>query len=393
MVPARPVSEPSPPPAGRTARTGRCGPRTALLGALLVLVAGCTAGSLPAVAAPGSAGASVTAPTGTAAKAPAPAATTPDPSTAGRTSGPPAGSTGPDTPAPTTTAPTPGGCDPAAACLRAGPAHRLAAGLLAGGSGLVAAGRPGILFAVDDHPGTAEIVAIDTGGRLVQRMPVAGLDAANAEALTAGRCPSGAGRCLYVGDIGDNSAARDSVVVSVLAEPDPLRRVREPLPARHWSYRYADGPHNAEAMVLSPDGDLVVITKSARSGSGAMPAHRIYRGAPGGGVLALVRSFRPPEPVVPLQSALVGTVVTDAGYDGRRLLLLTYDEIIEYRAPTRDADPQDFPSWPHAPVPAPRLIQSEGIAADLHDCGYSVLSEAGPFGDDASLATVSCLPR
>ena len=143
-------------------------------------------------------------------------------------------------------------------------------------------------------------------------------------------------------------------------------------------------------MVL-PDGSMLVLTKSAPDAtSGQVPAHRIYRATAGGAVLTYLSAYRPPDPATAAQSLFTGTVVTDASYTAGRMLLLTYDEVIEYLAPTPGADPAGFPSWPHHELPAPAMIQSEGITADLTGCGYQVTSEEGPGGSRAALAGVAC---
>jgi hypothetical protein len=144
-------------------------------------------------------------------------------------------------------------------------------------------------------------------------------------------------------------------------------------------------------MVIRDNGSVVVITKPAGSTPGTKaPPHRIYSGSPGGGTLRFTEAFHPPKPLVRLQSLFTGTVVTDASYSDGRTLLLTYDQVIEYRAPTPGADPATFPHWPSARLPAPTMIQPEGITADISGCGYEVTSEQGPGGMRSALSTVTC---
>ena len=239
---------------------------------------------------------------------------------------------------------------------------------------------PGLFFVVDDATGTDMVAAIDAAGKVVSRIRVDGMDAGNAEALSVARC--GAGSCLYVGDIGDNAAARDDITVYRMPEP---ARGDTSATAEAWPYRYPDGAHNAESMIA--DGDRIVIITKPDEGKAA---HRIYTGPAGGGELALVRTFRPPAPEHPLQSAFTGTVATDASFDGHRVLLLTYDQVISYRAPAGPADPADFPTWPHEELPMPGLDQAEGITGLADGCGYAVASEAGPLGAESALALVRC---
>ena len=271
-----------------------------------------------------------------------------------------------------------------------GPTADLPVGVAPGASGIAAAPTPGNWYVVDDARNTSEVVEVTASGKLVRRVPIADMSARNAEALAEGRCAGSAGRCLFVGDIGDNASQRDDVVVYEATLSNLKLFSGAPVPAAAWHYTYPDGPHNAEAMVVAPSGTLVIITKSAPDQAGHVPPHRIYRGEGGGGQLTFVAQFTPPNPLVPLQSLLTGTVVTDASYDGKRLLLLTYDEVVVYTAPTANVDPAGFPTWPRRAWPHPPLVQTEGIAGLGDGCGYIVASEEGPGGTQAALASVSC---
>lgn len=279
-------------------------------------------------------------------------------------------------------------------CYLVAGTHQLPAGVAPESSGIAASGTvPSAFFVVDDGhgPGVSRIEAVRQDGSLLADLTIAGMSARNPEALSAGPCGSRAGRCLYIGDIGDNSAKRKSITVYRLDEPSLAPAPRGELPADAWRYTYPDGPHNAEAMVVLADGSMLVLTKPTPDPtSGVVPEHRIYRAPAGGGVLSYLSSYRPPEPAKAVQSLFTGTVVTDASYTPGRMLLLTYDEVVEYRAPNAAADPETFPSWPHSELPAPPMIQSEGITADLTGCGYEVTSEEGPGGDRAGLAGVTC---
>lgn len=239
---------------------------------------------------------------------------------------------------------------------------------------------PGGFWVVDDATGTDTVAAVDSRGRLLAQVTVGGMDAANAEALTQATCEYGS--CLYVGDIGDNSARRADVTIFRIAEP---ARGATSATAEAWHYRYPDGPHNAESMIV--DGNRILIITKPNAGKAA---HRLYSGAAGGGELILVRTFRPPAPEHPLQSAFTGTVATDASFDGHRVLLLTYDQVIAYVAPAGPVDPADFPRWPHQELPMPQLDQAEGITGLADGCGYAVVSEAGPLGAESAMAVVRC---
>ena len=240
---------------------------------------------------------------------------------------------------------------------------------------------PDLYFVVDDGTGADGVTAVRSDGTPVGVVPVNGMSARNAEAVVAGSCP--AGRCLYVGDIGGNNG-RETVTVYRATEPTM------PLPAsvasERWDYTYPDGSWNAEAMLVTDDGGIVIITKP----DGGEAPHRVYTGAPGGGELALHTTFSPPEPASPSRSLMVGNVVTDAARSAGTVLLLTYDQAVEYRAPAPDADPADFPTWEQRPVPMPRQWQSEGVSyRAAGGCGYVVVSEKSPMSGPA-IGSVPC---
>ncbi len=327
---------------------------------------------------------------------PAPSASTPASSSR-------AAPTAPSTPTASSTAtPGPAAAAPGTASATTTPATRavsdsvakLAEGVSDEASGVAVSTRtPGAFFLVDDAPGTGGIVAVDTDGTLLATIDVAGMSADNAEALSSGPCgstplPEGpASSCLYVGDIGDNRARRDSIAVFRLAEPDISAGADAAVPADEWRYTYPDGPHNAEGMMVDTDGSVLVVTKPGRVGS---PPHRMYRGAPGGGELVLVREFRPPDTERPFRTMITGNVVTDIAAAPGRVLLLTYDEVQQYTAPDPAAPLAGFPDWPHRRLPLQPLPQAEGIAATADGCGFVVASEGGPGGGPGSLAVVHC---
>jgi len=68
---------------------------------------------------------------------------------------------------------------------------------------------------------------------------------------------------VWVGDIGDNQARRDSVAVYHVRERGLPRQVNAP----RYTLVYPDGPHNAEALLIRPhSGRLYIATKSSGGG-------------------------------------------------------------------------------------------------------------------------------
>jgi hypothetical protein len=73
---------------------------------------------------------------------------------------------------------------------------------------------------------------------------------------------------LYVADIGDNSSSRDLVTVYYFNDADTAD---EPVNYRSWEFRYPDGAHDAETLLVNDDGRLFIVTKGASGAVYAAP--------------------------------------------------------------------------------------------------------------------------
>ena len=297
-----------------------------------------------------------------------------DPPAANPTPQPPASATtGAGTP---TAVPAEPACDPPCYTEPEGVAI-LSADLVEQPSGLAASVRnPGLYYVVSDVAGTAAVVVITEDGSHVATLTIDGMSAANAEALATGPCGVTESTCLFIGDIGDH-VGRPDVVVYRVAEPDLTEPPDASLAADVLRYTYPDGPTDAEALLVDAAGRAVIISKAAtRDGAIGSEATIVYRGETDGGRLDRVGELDLPEPENPVFAFIVGNVVTGADTlrDGR-VIVRTYDEVLEYYTSNQDADVAAFPEWDVRRVPTPSQIQSEAIAYRGDGCGYLVLAE------------------
>ncbi|GAB2823228.1 WD40 repeat domain-containing protein [Actinoallomurus bryophytorum] len=124
-------------------------------------------------------------------------------------------------------------------------------------SGLAASRRhPGIVYTFNDSGGRAQVYALGPDCRTRATLTLAGASNRDWEAMALG--PDG----IYVGDIGDNlDGAWPYVTVYRIPEPTVLRS--QTLRATAYRIKYADGPRNAETMMIDPrSGRLYIASKA-----------------------------------------------------------------------------------------------------------------------------------
>jgi len=139
-------------------------------------------------------------------------------------------------------------------CQSSGPIVRISE--LPEGSGVAVSRRsPGRLWAHNDS-GEAVLVALDARGSVTGRVRVAGVKVEDWEAVAVGPCPGGS--CIYIADIGDNEAERKRITIYRIPEPSTEDSVAV---KDTFHATYPDGAHDAEALLVAPDGGLFIVTK------------------------------------------------------------------------------------------------------------------------------------
>lgn len=156
------------------------------------------------------------------------------------------------------------------------------------------------------------------------------------------------GNLLYAGDIGDNGGVRDMVSVYYFTNP---RAGGLTVPYNSFDFRYPDGPHDAETLLVDESGLLYIVTKGLRGGIYVAP--------------------RTPSRTAVNELRRVGdapALVTDGVFlpGGRQIALLTYGSVVVVDATT-------YQQVSSQPLPA--LRQSESIAVNLAGDGLLVGSE------------------
>lgn len=135
-------------------------------------------------------------------------------------------------------------------------------------SGLAASWQnEGIFWVHNDSGDDARVFAIDTTGatRTVVNLP--GVTARDWEDMAIGPCsPGDTTPCIWVGDIGDNNKVWESVLLHRFEEPELLDDSPTEMEAsdvQTIEVAYADGPRDAEALLVHPiDGRVFIIDKT-----------------------------------------------------------------------------------------------------------------------------------
>jgi hypothetical protein len=224
-------------------------------------------------------------------------------------------------------------------------------------SGLAASrALPGILFTVQDSGHDPELVAFDTEGRWRGTWTVDGAKNVDWEDVGVGPCVArGSAECLFVADVGDNAATRESpriYVVRTPALPSGPAAAASVKIERTIKYRYPDGARDAEALLVDPaTGVPYVVAKRPVPERNVRGAYRIDGPEDADGYVTAVRigAVTPTE----IEQLFTSGAVHPSG---RRLALRHYAGVLEFALP-EGAPFESFPSL------VPRVL-AEGAAAE-----------------------------
>lgn len=246
------------------------------------------------------------------------------------------------------TAPAPFAVDPAPASPRTAPARVdcvITDERLAQLSGMSA--RRGTLYAVSDQAST--VFELDEQCRVTRenaiKQPVTDLE-------DLGQSVDG---LLWLADIGGNRAPRSSVAV--------LRFNPESGRVERYALDYPDGPHDAEALLVTPSAQVFVVTKDEAGTSGVYTAPSPLDPAAAN---ALRRVAQLDIRAVEGRSRDNGSTLVTGGavsYDGTRFVLRTYLDAFEWQAPDGDVAAAIATSAPRV-IPLPPARQGEAVTYD-----------------------------
>jgi hypothetical protein len=229
-------------------------------------------------------------------------------------------------------------------------------------SGLVVVGDQ--VLAVNDGGDQAAVHLLDAACQVVD-MHSAPVDPYDPEDLALGSDGT-----VWIADTGDNNINRPTVALLAL-RPDGTTGVHR--------LTYPDGPHDAEALLLAPDGTPYLVTKEVL---GASSVYRPASALVDGGTVALVKvasvnitlTGTPGGPVGRAGQLLITGGAVSA--DGSRLALRTYTDA--YVWPLAGSDVVAALATPPVRVALPESPQGEAIGFSADNTALIVASEGLP---------------
>jgi hypothetical protein len=249
--------------------------------------------------------------------------------------------------------------------------------------------QPDILFAHNDRD-RAVVYALDRQGREHARFTLDGATATDIEDIAIGPC--GAQLCVYLADIGDNSAQRSEYAVlrfPLPTVPATAGSAATSVSFERFRFTYEDGSHNAEGLMVGPDGALYIVTKLAPSSGGRVAAtgpSSIYRLPASMTTTAVARAAKVATLTVPAIDDLAASAAA-AHPCGTSFLLRTYDRVYEFVGAAGMGLESAFTATPRT-VAMPNEMQSEGIDYRADGRGFVTSGE----GASAPIVETACAP-
>lgn len=230
-------------------------------------------------------------------------------------------------------------------------------GKLKEASGLCASRRhEGVLYLHDDSGGAPRVHAARIDGTALGRFEIAGATNVDWEDIACAPCAVGSDdACLYIADVGDNGAKRETVTVYVAPEPDDPTSDATLSVLRELTVTYAAGPRDVEAVLVHPRSlDVYFVSKNPEDTSTDHLVLRIAGTASGGVTAHVVAS------VSPVGANHAGKfTAADAHPAGTRIVLRTYGKVQEHRLSDVDASFESL--FDTEPIELPRIFDDDDV--------------------------------
>lgn len=216
--------------------------------------------------------------------------------------------------------------------------------LVENSAAVISPAQPDIVFTINDSGNDPVLFAMDTSGNLRGRWMVEGASNRDWEAASRGPCISvepadnPPSHCLFIGDVGDNGAARKAVIIYQVVEPVLSSEVSAgSIAATRLTFRYPDSPHDVEAMYVGPDRTTYLITKRPlQDANGALRRSLVFAIPPSAWIQrdTVVATLLDSLVVVPGSSSWRSITDASLSTDSRFLAVRTYGQVYIFATDT-----------------------------------------------------------
>ena len=226
-------------------------------------------------------------------------------------------------------------------------------------------------------PGKPKCLRSTCTGRSRRVYRITGATVEDWEAMAVGPCPGGS--CLFIADIGDNSAKRQSITVYRLTEPSG--KDASVAGADVIQLKYPDGAHDAEALLVTPDGTMLIVTKGE---TGPVNAYRVPANARPGATVTLERIGGSIQGKAAQDQRITDGAVSP---DGQWVALRSRGSLVFFR--TTDFLEGQWNEARRVDLAALREPQGEGVALGSTNTVY-LAGEGGGKGQPGTLIRFTC---
>lgn len=249
-------------------------------------------------------------------------------------------------------------------------------GQLAEASGIVESRKTkDVLWIHNDSGDSARVFAVGKNGTDFGIYTFQGASATDWEDMAVGPGPVNGESYLYMGDIGDNAMARSNIKIYRVVEPIVDTSVGPKTVTLNgvetFTLVYADGPHNAETLLVDPlNGDVYIVTKVM---SGTSQIFRAAAPLSNANTITMTEVGKLAFGPAPLSGDPL-TTGGDISAKGDLIIVRTYLGAFVWRRSNGMTIAEAFAGEPCV-VPMESEPQGEGIGFAVDGSGYFTISE------------------
>jgi len=245
-------------------------------------------------------------------------------------------------------------------------------------SGVAASRRyAGVLWTHNDSGDSSRLFMVSTAGesagKTIAEVNLEGVKARDWEDMAI--AGTGKDAWVYAADIGDNLRQRPEVVIYRFREPEvDAGKTGQSLTVtfEKMTLTYPDGAHDAESLIATPDGTLLIVSKLSTGESSIYRTPQPF--APESKqVLEKVGAYKFEAPGARSRMTTAG----DLSADGRRLVIRTYTKAYQWTLPEKVDWTKVWPGLPQSWT-LPETVQGEAICFSADGTRLFISSEQLP---------------